>query len=52
MEILNARNVWVSLLNVSLEMHADVIARRQFNQTWNWKKERNFNEWKSNSTML
>ena len=33
MEFLNLRNTWVSFLNVSLNMHADVIAGRQINQT-------------------
>ena len=33
MEILNLRNTWVSFLNVSLKIHADVIAGRQINQT-------------------
>ena len=33
MESLNLRNTWVSFLNVSLKMHADVIAGRQINQT-------------------
>ena len=32
MESINFRNTWVSFLNVSLKMHADVIASRQINQ--------------------
>ena len=32
---LNLRNTWISFLNVSLKMHADVIAGRQINQTLN-----------------
>ena len=35
MESLNLRNAWVWFLNASLEMHADVIAGRQINQTLN-----------------
>ena len=35
MESLNLRNTCVSFLNVSLRMHADVIAGRQINQTLN-----------------
>ena len=34
MAFLKLRNTWVSFLNVSLKMHADVIAGRQINQTW------------------
>ena len=33
-EILKLRNIWVSFLNVSLKMHADLIAGRQIIQTW------------------
>ena len=33
MEFLNLRNAWVSFLNVSLKMRADVIAGRQIDQT-------------------
>ena len=33
MEFLNLRNTWVWFLNVSLKIHADVIAGRQINQT-------------------
>ena len=29
------RNTWVSFLNVSLELHADVNADKQISQTWN-----------------
>ena len=32
MKSLNLRITWVSLLNVSLKIHADVIAGRQINQ--------------------
>ena len=35
MESLNLRNTWVTFLNVSLKMHADVIAGRQINQILN-----------------
>ena len=41
MESLNLRNTWVSFLNVSLKMHANVIAGRQINQTLN-KTIKNF----------
>ena len=33
MELLNSKNSWVSFLNVSLKMHADVIAGTQIIQT-------------------
>ena len=33
MESLNLRNFWVSFLNVSLEMHVEVIAGRQIDQS-------------------
>ena len=32
--LLNFRNTWLSFVNVSLKMHADVIAGRQINQSW------------------
>ena len=35
MEYLNLKNTWVSFLNVSLKLRADVIAGRQINQTLN-----------------
>ena len=35
MEFLNLKNTWVWFLKVSLKIHADVIAGRQFNQTVN-----------------
>ena len=35
MESLNLRNTWVLILNVALNIHADVIAGRQINQTLN-----------------
>ena len=41
MEFLKLRNTWVSFLNVSLRIHADVIAGRQNIQTLN-KIIRNF----------
>ena len=41
MESLNLGNTWVSFLNVSLKMHADVIPGRQINQTLN-KTIKNF----------
>ena len=34
MESLNSRNTWVWFLKVSLKMHADVIAGRQINPTF------------------
>ena len=34
MEFLNLRNTWVSFLNVSLKIHADVIVGRQILQTF------------------
>ena len=40
-ESLNLRITWVSFLNVSLRMYADVIASRQFHQTLK-KTNRNF----------
>ena len=36
MESLLLRNTWVSFLDVSLKIQADVIAGRQINQTLNW----------------
>ena len=36
MESLNLTNTWVWFLNLSLKMHADVIAGRQINQAFKW----------------
>ena len=35
METLNLRNTWVTFLNVSLKMHAEIIAGGQTNQSSN-----------------
>ena len=35
MEFLKLGNTWVSFLNVSIKMHADINAGRQTNQNWN-----------------
>ena len=45
MESLNLRNTLVSFLNVSLKMHADVIAGRQISQTSNEIMKKFMNEY-------
>ena len=45
MEFLNLRKTWVSLVNASLEMYADVITGKQTNQFWNFIKKLWMNMW-------